>query len=263
MDEETPNAAPSQQPSPAFRSLETATAEAETATRAADASTSKVPFMTKTTIGGITTTPAGPAIPDGWTTVDMARSKSFACTAMGAMDLSEGVEDGPLREVEVEAGAGARTAVDAIAAATVDVAAADGPTPRRRPRSEQDWEPDRQWGWGHGACGLEPMYDYGRVFDFDPDRLGASDYYYDFGFGYDYGLDAGFYDHDFDYYGDGSRRRRRSGRRGGTRRDNGHRHGHGHGHRNRASADNLLREMDRIERRADEAERWLLREYGA
>ncbi|EXJ76677.1 uncharacterized protein A1O5_01185 [Cladophialophora psammophila CBS 110553] len=131
----------------------------------------------------------------------------------------------------------------------------EGPPPRhehrRRPSSSRrrrrrpgpprgDLDRDREWGFGHGACGLEPMYD-GLVFD-------DSGYHPDFIYDYDYDFD---YDGDFgddDPYGGHRRRRRRGSIRNRDRRDR---------------EDDIWREMDRVERRADEAERWLWREYGA
>ncbi|KIX92455.1 uncharacterized protein Z520_11775 [Fonsecaea multimorphosa CBS 102226] len=110
---------------------------------------------------------------------------------------------------------------------------------RRRRRSGHGWSPDRQYGF-------EPMYDFGpSASDFDFDFEHESGLVYDYDFDRDF--DAG-YDFSFDCdYGDGTGRRER--RRRGSRRD-------------RAAADDLWREMDRMERRADEAERWLWREYG-
>ncbi|OAL38206.1 hypothetical protein AYO20_02658 [Fonsecaea nubica] len=100
----------------------------------------------------------------------------------------------------------------------------------------------------HGRHGRHDSLERG----YDDSRGGG---YYDFPFDFDFDFDNHYgsdHDHDYDYdydydYHDGDRRRRRSRRRD----------------RNDSAADHLLREMDRVERRADEAERRLWRVYGA
>ncbi|OAG42710.1 hypothetical protein AYO21_02993 [Fonsecaea monophora] len=99
----------------------------------------------------------------------------------------------------------------------------------------------------HGRHGRHDSFE--RGYD-DDGRVGSGgrgyyDFPYDFDFDNDYDYDSD-YDNDYDYH-NGDRRRRRSRRRD----------------RNDSAADQLLRDMDRVERSADEAERRLWREYGA